>query len=127
MSNLSHLAFIFIGGGLGACFRHYLDGFIAKTIRSGLWPWGTFIVNMAGCFLIGLLLAWLLRQRESASWVWPLAATGFLGGFTTFSTFCLQLTEQYLDKQWGWAVAYGLGSVIAGFLLVLAGYCLLKS
>lgn len=87
---------------------------------------GTFVVNMLGCALIGLLLGALSNSKGDSSWVWILGAVGFLGAFTTFSSFCLQLFEQYMDRQWGMALAYVLASVVVGFLLVLAGYSLVK-
>lgn len=119
-----NLVLIFIGGGLGASCRWLLDNTIARFVRTDLWPVGILTVNMLGCLLIGLLFGALIREKETASWIWPFAATGFLGGFTTFSTFALQLLEQYLAKQWGVSLAYACGSVVLGFLLVLGGYML---
>lgn len=126
MVNFSNLALIFVGGGLGACARWLIDNVIAEKVRAGLWPLGTMTVNLLGCLLIGVLLGVLSRERDPASWIWLVAATGFLGGLTTFSAFGLQLFEQVLTKQWGTALLYALVSVAGGLLLVWAGYALMK-
>lgn len=126
MVNLSNLALIFVGGGLGACTRWLIDNAIAGRFRAGLWPFGTLSVNLAGCLLIGVMLGLFSREREAASWIWLMGATGFLGGLTTFSAFGLQLFEQALTKHWAMALLYAFLSVAGGLLLVWAGYALAK-
>lgn len=126
LSSWHNALLVFLGGGMGACSRWLLDRWVASLLKTGVWPMGTFVVNMLGCALIGVLFGVLSRSKGDPAWVWMLGAVGFLGAFTTFSSFCLQLFEQYMERQWGVALAYILASVACGFLLVLAGYSLAK-
>lgn len=127
LQNVTTLCIIFIGGGLGACSRWMVDVLIARHLRTSLWPWGTFAVNLSGCLLIGILLALVCKEKNTSGWFWLLASTGFAGSFTTFSTFCMQLFEYYMEKQWGLAILYASVSVIAGFLLVVGGYYVFRT
>ncbi len=80
---------IFIGGGLGSLARWTLSEAIQVLIQKTTWarfPLGILTCNVTGCFLIGCLFGFY-TSRSAPSWVFPLIATGFLGGFTTFSTF----------------------------------------
>ena len=72
-----------LGGAAGATGRH-LTGILARTYLGDAFPWGTFLVNIIGCFLIGTA-AGLLENREGAPWLF--LVVGVLGGFTTFSAF----------------------------------------
>ncbi|MGD1839682.1 MAG: fluoride efflux transporter CrcB [Thermonemataceae bacterium] len=80
-----HLLFIFLGGGLGAVARWSI-GWLSKMILGVAFPYGTLVANVLGAFLIGMAYGWLTKQ-DSATWFAPLLITGFLGGFTTFSSF----------------------------------------
>lgn len=79
---------IFLGGGLGALSRYGLstglDSLMAKT-SFAKFPVGIFACNILGCFLIGCVFGYFVQKQPA--WVFPLLVTGFLGGFTTFSTF----------------------------------------
>lgn len=80
---------IFLGGGLGSLARFGLStGIQALATKTALhrFPLGIFTCNILGCFLIGCLFGYFTHKTAPA-WVFPLLATGFLGGFTTFSTF----------------------------------------
>lgn len=111
---------VFIGGALGAVSR-YGVGQLFPAYGGMSFPWSTFFVNLAGCLLIGLAMGSspvnaVLRQY------WPLLVVGFLGGFTTFSSFGLDTVQLLQNKQWGLTVYYVLGTNIAGLLLVYVGY-----
>jgi len=82
---MKQLFFVFIGGGIGSVLR-YLISFIFKN-NSYNFPWSTFIVNMIGCFLIGLIFGYLNKNEYLKDSLTSILIVGFCGGFTTFSTF----------------------------------------
>ena len=84
MAPLTLLGAIGLAGALGAVARYLLGRFIAERVQSPF-PLGTFIINISGAFLIGLLFA-LTTKKVLASTTQSILATGFMGGFTTFST-----------------------------------------
>ncbi len=117
---------IFVGGGLGSLCRWGLaSGITHLTAGSALhrFPLGILACNLLGSLLVGVLFGFFPRHYQ-ATWVFPLLATGFLGGFTTFSTFAND-TRVLFDGNFNlmaWAnlllsVAGGLAAVIAGFKL----------
>ena len=106
----------FVGGGLRFLTAKMLGNVLASTF-----PWGTFAVNIAGCFLIGLFTSLSIDGHLSTN-MKLLLATGFCGGFTTFSTF---INENYIlsrDRSITTAVLYTLASVALGMLALIAGY-----
>ena len=113
---------IFLGGGLGALSRWGLSAGIEKlTLRTALhqFPLGIMVCNVLGCFLIGCVFGHFLQKHPS--WVVPLLVTGFLGGFTTFSTFGRDTLEALQNGLPLSAVLNILLSVILGVLAVWAG------
>lgn len=109
-----------VGAMLGANLRYVVGAWAADRFGADF-PYGTFIVNVSGAFAIGLLLA-LLAERVGVNPMWRLFfATGFLGGYTTFSSYAweaLVLTEQ---GDWLRAVIYVVGSNVMGLLGVWLG------
>ncbi len=102
-------AWVALLGGAGAALR-YLAG-LAVTARLGeTWPWGTFVVNVTGCFAAGLLADGVVRA-------------GLLGGYTTFSAYAVEVVRTDVRSRAG-AAAYGLGSVVAGVLAAGLGVSL---
>ena len=83
------LAFVMCGGALGAASRYLVGLLTAKAWGTGF-PWGTLIVNLTGCFLIGLLFALAGRARLLTPDMRLLLITGYLGALTTFSSFSLE-------------------------------------
>ena len=113
-------ALLFLAGGLGAVLRFAVSS--AVQLRTGGdFPWGTAVVNVVGCFAIGVL-ATLLEERQMLAPELRLALlVGLLGGFTTFSTFGIE-TWRLLDQgAAGLAVANVLGSVVVGVAAVALG------
>ena len=106
------LAAIFAGGFAGAIARAELT--VAFPTGSGEWPWVTFAVNVAGAFLLGYLATRLPPSSPRR----PLLATGFCGALTTFSTMQVELLHMLDDDHIWLALAYALGSVVAGFAAV---------
>ncbi|MGQ0792955.1 MAG: fluoride efflux transporter CrcB [Deltaproteobacteria bacterium] len=80
--------FIMLGGAAGTLARYFVSGFVGKSLE-GAFPWGTLAVNLAGCLLIGILWE-LFESKAIAPGARVFIFTGFLGGFTTFSTFGLE-------------------------------------
>lgn len=108
-----------IGGAFGALARWGLDEWIER--RGGLFPWGIFVVNVTGAFLVGYLVTWMEPRFEDVTWLRTGVLVGFLGAYTTFSTFSLD-TYRLLDAgHTGTALANVLGTVTAGLLAVWLG------
>ena len=113
---------VFLGGGLGALSRWGLSAGLGKlTNRTALhqFPLGTLACNLLGCFLIGCVLGHF--AQKAPLWVTPLLITGFLGGFTTFSTFGRDTVSAIQDGLTLIAILNILLSVILGLLAVWAG------
>lgn len=97
-----------------------------KGVGNGSFPWGTLAVNLAGCFLIGLLYGLFSRFSTTDSNWCLLLTTGLCGGFTTFSTFANEsLKMLQIGNTWGF-IGYVSASVIFGIGLVALGYLLVK-
>ena len=106
-----------VGGALGASARY---GVSRLAVHLGLtaFPWGTWAVNLAGCFLLGVGLPWLTGGHPRLS---AFAAVGFLGAFTTFSAFSLDTLLLLQSGRIGLAALNAVGSVGAGLALVALG------
>ena len=119
---IKNIAIVGAGSFIGGSAR-YLVSLAMKGISKGF-PWATLVVNVLGCFLIGLLWGYFSRgASEGGSWALFLTV-GVCGGFTTFSTFSKEaLMMLQAGNIWGFA-AYVAVSVIAGIALVALGYYL---
>lgn len=117
---MSRFILIFVGSGLGGILRYSLQGWLHR--RSGAFPWGTFVVNVSGCALLGFLAAALaepLQMREE----YRLGLTvGLVGGFTTFSTFGLETFNLAQRGEWRWALLNVALSCAVGLAAVWFGY-----
>jgi CrcB protein len=112
-SDRLELAAIFGGGFVGAVARAELV--VALGDPPGRWPWATFIVNVAGAFLLGYLATRLTERLPVSAYRRPLLGTGFCGALTTFSTVQVELLRMLDAGRVGLALAYALLSVAAGF------------
>jgi CrcB protein len=108
-----------LGGALGALGRWGLAEALPHS--PGAWPWSTLAVNLLGCLLIGILLAVLLARFPDSPWLRPFLAVGVLGGFTTYSTFAVDVVRLAEAGHGGLAAGYVLVSVLGGVAAVLAG------
>jgi CrcB protein len=118
------LAAIFVGGFIGAIARAELA--TAMPTHAGQWPWATFMVNIAGAFLVGYFTTRLQERLPLSAYRRPLLGTGFCGGLTTFSTMQVELLQMLDVNDLGLATAYALISVVAGFIAVAAATNLVR-
>lgn len=109
-----------IGGGVGAALRHLFGVGALKLFGSGF-PFGTFGVNVLGSLLMGVLVAWLARVGEGGQTLRLIFATGLLGGFTTFSSYSLDIVALYERGLIGMAALYAFGSVALGVAALFGG------
>ena len=113
---------VFLGGGLGSGLRYLVT--IAMKQYSKVLPFGTFAVNMIGCLLIGLVLGYAQKENTLTSNQTLLLATGFCGGFTTFSAFANENLELIKNGEIFNFSIYAITSILVGILAVLAGFYL---
>ncbi len=111
---------VFVGGGTGAVCRHGVGRFVGERY-SGDFPLGTYVINVSGCFALALLASLLPTTNANATWLLALLGTGFLGGFTTFSTYALEGVLLALDGNHRLAVVNLLGSIVAGLAAAAVG------
>jgi len=119
------LAAIAAGGALGAPARYGLSQLI--HVAKDSFPWSTFSINVSGSFLLGFLLVLILERFPPGRYLRPFAATGFLGAYTTYSTYAVETDLLWKGGHAAVALAYGLGSVAAGFLAVWAAIWLARA
>jgi fluoride exporter len=113
------MLFVGIGGILGAITRFLLGKWIANKITSTI-PVGTWFINISGSFILGLL-AFLHMGGKIQDWEWLLIGTGFLGAYTTFSTFGYETIQMLQSKKNKLAFYYVTSSVLLGILFSWIG------
>jgi CrcB protein len=115
------ILFVLLGGSLGALSRYGVS-LLAVKLFGVKFPWGTLIVNLSGCFLIGLAFAWGERGFGIMNpSVRLFFMTGFLGALTTFSTFGLEIVTALQEGRYLVAVANILANNVVGIALVFSG------
>jgi len=113
---------VFLGGGLGSTLRYLVAS--AMNQYSKVLPFGTFTVNIIGCLLIGMILGYAQRENTLTSNQTLLLATGFCGGFTTFSAFANENLELIKNGEIFNFSVYTIGSILVGVLAVFIGFYL---
>lgn len=111
-----------LGGILGAITRYYLGRFIMERSR-GVFPLGTWVINITGSFLLGML-TFLHLQQYIPEWIWLSVGIGYLGSYTTFSTFGYETIQLIEKKNTLKAISYVLTTVIFGVLSAWLGMML---
>jgi CrcB protein len=107
------LGAIFAGGFLGALARAGVAELLPHA--DGAWPWATFLVNVAGAFLLGYFVTRLQERLPLSAYRRPFLGTGLCGGLTTFSTMQVELLQMLDAGRIGLAAVYAVGSVAVGF------------
>lgn len=115
---------VMIGGALGAGSRYLIGQVMAARLGHGF-PWATFSINIAGSLAMGLLIGWLSRGNDSDV-ARLFLGVGFLGGFTTFSSFSMEFWMLFERGQPVAAVAYGAASVIGAITACGLGFLLIR-
>jgi CrcB protein len=114
------LVLIAIFGAIGTLARYGLQG-VVQVRTGGTFPYGTLLINLSGCFFLGLI-GQLTLNRMVISPQWRVAiAVGFFGGYTTFSSFGWEAAKMLEDGEWLPVTMYVAASVVAGLLLSVAG------
>ena len=115
-----------LGGALGSLARY----FVAGAVQSAAWPgfpWGIFVVNISGGFLMGIIVELGALKLSLAPEVRAFLTVGILGGYTTFSTFSLDTALLIQRGQWGSAAAYMVGSTVLSVLALFSGLWLVRA
>lgn len=116
---LSRYLLVLIGGGTGALARYVASSLISQRLGS-FFPWGTFVINVTGSFVIGLLMT-LLSERMAHPYWRLLLVVGFLGGYTTFSSFEWETFVAVRANTRSMAALNVIGSVVCGYIAVWLG------
>ena len=121
---LDVLAAIALGGALGAPARFEVAQII--HVAKDSFPWATFWTNVSGSFALGFFLIVLIERFPPTRYLRPFVATGFLGAFTTFSTFVVETNLLIKDGHAAIGVTYAVASLIVGFAAVWFGIVLAR-
>lgn len=115
---------VFVGGGFGSVSRYFLGKWL-NNLETAI-PYGTMLSNVLGSLLVGVILGYLAKSSSISEAQTLLLATGFCGGFTTFSTFAYENHLFLKNSDYFSFLPYTLGSLLLGFLAVFLGLYLSK-
>lgn len=115
------LAWIALAGAGGTLSRYALSGLVQKLCGTSF-PWGTWVVNGVGCFLFGMVWALAEERLFISGETRFIVLTGFMGAFTTFSTFAFEAGQFLRDSEWLLAAAHLIGQNSLGLACVLLGF-----
>lgn len=122
---IKNILLVGLGGGVGSIGRYLLQKWI-YSLYPHPFPWGTFLVNVSGCFLIGLLYAIAEKSSLLNLELRLLLTVGLCGGFTTFSTFAFENVILLRSGDFTFFILYILASVVFGIAAVFGGIALIK-
>ena len=125
MIDLKNILLVLAGSAAGGSVR-YITSLMIQSKNTTQFPLGTFLINLIGCFIIGMIYAIASRNASTGSDIKLLLATGFCGGFTTFSAFAFENLELFKSGQYPTALLYIILSVVLGILAVILGAYLIK-
>ncbi|WP_370001209.1 fluoride efflux transporter CrcB [Winogradskyella sp.] len=122
---MKQLLLVFLGGGFGSVLRFFVGKWLNTS--DGGFPYGTFTANIIGSLLIGIILGLAARNNSLTESQTLLLATGFCGGFTTFSTFAYENHVFLKSGDFMSFAVYAIASFVVGFLAVFLGLYLVKA
>jgi len=125
MIDIKNILLVLAGSAAGGSAR-YLTSLLIQSKNTTQFPAGTFIINLLGCLIIGMVYAIAARNASTGSDIKLLLATGFCGGFTTFSAFAFENLELFKSGMHLTAIVYIILSVVLGILAVVLGAYLIK-
>jgi CrcB protein len=121
-----NLLYVGLGGAVGSVARYLLSVQATRVLGPGF-PFGTFIANLVGGLLMGVLVGLLAHKGGADQERWRLLlAVGVLGGFTTFSSYSLEVVRMIETRSYGQAAGYSLGSVVLAVAAVFLGLMLAR-
>jgi len=110
-----------IAGACGSLMRYGISVYFQRKFDGGF-PWGTLTVNLVGCFLFGLIWGLIQERLSITPEMQVTLLVGFMGAFTTFSTFAFETQHLLRDQQWGLATINILVQVLGGLACISAGF-----
>ena len=122
---IKNLLLVAVGGGVGSMARYLCQKWVSEN-HANPFPWGTFLVNLAGCFFIGIVYAAAEKTTFISPQIRLLLITGFCGGFTTFSTFAFENMNLIRGNDSLYFLTYAVASVVLGIGAVFAGIAIMK-
>lgn len=123
---MNNVLLVAAGGAFGASARH-LVGIASLRVFGASFPYGTLIVNVVGCFVMGIFIGLLAARFQGSEALRLFVATGFLGGFTTFSAFSLDFTVLWDRGETAVAIGYVAVSVLVSLGALAAGMWLVRT
>lgn len=125
---MNNILLVMGGGAVGALGRYQLGRLSGHLLPAAIWPWGTFAANVFGGFAMGIVVGWLARFHAGpGESLRLLLAVGLLGGFTTFSSFSLEMVLMIERGQFGMAIGYAVFSVIGAVAALIGGLSLMRA
>ena len=121
---LKEIIAVFVGGGLGSVLRFLVNKI--EIISENNFPYSTFISNFLGCFILGLVLGYFIKNENPNSILFVFLTIGLCGGFTTFSSFSNESLELIQNGEIFTFLTYSLSSLVVGIVSVYAGTIIFK-
>jgi len=121
---LKEIIAVFIGGGLGSMLRYLVNKI--EIISNNNFPYSTFISNFLGCFILGLVMGYFIKNENPNSILFIFLTVGLCGGFTTFSSFSNESLQLIQNGEIFTFLTYLLGSLVVGILSVYGGITIFK-
>ena len=121
---LKEIIAVFIGGGLGSILRYLVNKI--EIISNNNFPYSTFISNFLGCFILGLVMGYFIKNENPNSILFIFLTVGLCGGFTTFSSFSNESLQLIQNGEIFTFLTYLLGSLVVGILSVYGGITIFK-